>query len=185
MNLLCAHGDKEWRCPTCCLMHLRRDLPRLKDAVQNHQRGLGGGSGAFGSRVPTGFGTAAFALLQDITQAGGLDYIERDLNTLLDHERLQALRRDVRQYRSRCALILHDALAPFPLLWPNNDPVLCPVVDERGSCNAELLVHRDNDQHSDNFGQAAVIRCRYDDDHEWSAIRGDWLRLGVLFGGVA
>lgn len=193
----CPHGDKTWRCPICCLADLRRDLPRLRTAVRHTQKGSSGGRSAFGSRVPAGFGTAALALLQDITQAGGLDYIERELNTLRDLERLQQLRRHVRQYRSRAALILHDALAPYPLTWdtPSTSqagetvvetrPIPCPVVDDIGDCGAPLLVHRDNDPDSEDYGKAAVIRCKRDDDHEWTLANAGWLRLGVLLGGVA
>lgn len=182
---LCPHQDRDWRCPVCCLQSLRRDLPRLQRAIRQNEKTSGGGSLTFGSRVPAGFGTAALALVQDITAAGGLDYIERQLNTLRDHAPLSLLKRSVRQYRSRCALILHDALAPYPLLWPDNTAVTCPVVDEFGSCDQPLAVHRDNDPRSEHYGKAAVIRCRRDDDHEWTVADAGWLRLGVLLGGVA
>ena len=185
MKLLCPHGDRDWRCPTCCLMDLRRDYSRLVQAVTEAEKGTGGGRSSFGSRVPAGFGTAALALLQDINARGGLDYIERELNTLRDPEPLGLLRRNVRQYRSRAALILHDALAPYPLLWPDNTPVACPVVNDEGDCAGGLLVHRDNQPASPDYGKAAVIRCRAHDDHEWTVADAGWLRLGVLLGGVA
>lgn len=192
----CPHGDKEWRCPICCLAALRRDLPRLHRAVSVRDKtGTLGGRSAFGSREP--INTSALSLLQDIDHAGGLDYIERELNTLRDPQRLGPLRRHVRQYRSRCALILHDALAPYPLTWdtPGVDddgkpivetkPIPCPVVNDIGSCDAPLMVHRENDYRSEHFGKAAVIRCRIDDEHEWTLANAGWLRLGVLLGGVA
>ena len=185
MTELCPHHDREWRCPVCCLASLRRDLPRLRSAVRNNEKGAAGGSSSFGSRVPTGFGTAAYSLLQDIQARGGLDYIERELNTLSEPQPLNDLRRNVRQYRSRCALILHDALAPYPLLWPDNSVIGCPVVDEYGTCAAPLKVHRDNDAGSEHYGKAAIIRCQRTDDHEWTVAHAGWLRLGVLLGGVA
>lgn len=197
MKLLCPHGDRDWRCPVCCLADLRRDLPRLQRAVRQNEKGTGGGSRGFASRVPTGFGTAALALIQDINARGGLDYIERQLNTVRDPEPLALLRRHVRQYRSRAALILHDALAPYPLTWDtpgvNRDgdpivetkPIPCPVVDITGSCGAALLVHRDNNPKSEHYGMAAVIQCQRDEDHAWTLEAGGWLRLGVLLGGVA
>ena len=197
MTSLCPHGDKDWRCPVCCILSLRRDLRRLERAVRANEKSTGGGASSFGSRVPTGFGVAALALLQDINTAGGLDYIERQLNTLTDPEALADMRKKVRQYRSRCALILHDALAPYPLTWDTpgttqtgeeiveTKPVPCPVVHELGQCGADLMVHRDNDPKSEDYGKAAIIRCRHNDDHEWTLRNAGWLRLGVLLGGVA
>lgn len=194
MTDLCPHGDKDWRCPTCCLAELRRNTPRLEKAVRNADKTISGGSSSpgFGSRVPAGFSVSAFSLLQDIRQHGGLDIIEKQLNTMRDPERLTALRKTLRQWRSRASLILRDALAPYPLTWDTpvpqqdgtdrieNRPVPCPVVDEYGDCGHPLLVHRDNDPGSPNYGKAAVIRCRARDDHEWPLAHGGWLRLGVL-----
>lgn len=206
---VCDHGDKPWRCPTCCLAELRRNLPRLEKAVRGATRGnANSGSPGFGSRVPAGFSVSAFALLQDIRQHGGLDIIEAQLTTLRDPERLEQIRRTLRQWRSRASLILSDALAPYPLRWPvygplwnpDGTPVLnddgqqqdgwrdqdipCPVVSDDGDCAAPLLVHRDNDPDSPNFGKPESIRCRRDDTHEWTLAHGGWLRLGVLLGGT-
>jgi hypothetical protein len=191
----CPHGDKTWRCPTCCLADLRRDLRRLEAAVSDRDKSTpGGGRSVFGSREPINL--PALALIQDIQQAGGLDYVERQLNTLRDPVLLRDLRKNLRQWRSRAALVLRDALAPYPLTWDTDStddngnptvvtaPILCPVVDEYGSCNSPLLVHRDNDPVSDDYGKPAVIRCRKDDTHEWPMADRGWLRLGVLLGGV-
>ncbi len=193
---VCPHGDKPWRCPTCCLAELRRKLPRVETAVRVRDKTGGGSSGGvFGSRIE--INTDAFALLQDIRKAGGLDKIEADLNTLRAPRPLNELRRTVRQWRSRCDLILRDATAPFPLTWdvPGLDKqglpilttktILCPVVNEHGDCGGELHVHRDDDPKSLTFSSPDLIRCRRNDDHEWTIKHGGWLRLGVLLGGVA
>lgn len=193
---LCPHGDRDWRCPTCCLAELRRNHPRLMLAVQVRDKtGGSGGRTPFGSREPINVG--ALALLQDVMAAGGLDRVEEQLATRRDPALLAALRKQVRQWRSRSALILKDALAPYPLTWDThstNDkgeptvvtrPIPCPVVTAEGNCPGTLDVHRDNDPASLDFGKAAVIRCNRDDDHEWTLQAGGWLRLGVLLGGVA
>lgn len=207
MTDLCPHGDKTWRCPTCCLLELRRNLPRLEQAVS--VRDKTGGSGprpAFGSREP--INSSALAVLQDIRKAGGLDSVEAQLSTLRDPARLGDLRRQLRQWRSRTALVLHDALAPYQLVWPVHGPILdktgqplldehgqaregwrdkpipCPVVTVDGDCNAGLSVHRDDDPDSPDYGKASLIRCQRDDTHEWPLAHGGWLRLGVLLGGT-
>lgn len=204
---LCPHGDKDWRCVICCLASLRRDHQRLTRAVRTRDKsGSDGPRPAFASKEPINLG--ALALLQDIAKTGGLDRIEAQLNTLRDPEPLRELQTKVRKYRSRCALVLKDALAPYPLTWavygprtsPGGRPVLnsdgqqvdgwqdtpipCPVVNEHGDCAAPLLVHRDNDPDSKHYGKAAVIRCKRDDDHEWQLAHGGWLTLGVLLGGT-
>jgi hypothetical protein len=190
---LCPHQDKPWRCITCCLKALRNDLPRLQRAVKNAEKNNQTGSNpGFGSRVPAGFSVSALALVQDLEQAGGLDRIEQQLNTLRDPELLRDLQRHVRQWRSRCALILRDALAPYTLTWSVRErdgwrdrPIPCPVVNEYGDCAAPLIVHRDNNPESASYGKPQTIRCRTNDDHEWPLAHGGWLRLGVLLGGVA
>lgn len=203
----CPHGDKQWRCPTCCLLELRRNLPRLDQAVSVRDKTVGGGPRpAFGSREP--INVSALALLQDIRKAGGCNGIEHNLATISDPEGLAALRKSLRGWRSRSALILRDALAPYELVWPvhgprtnkngeplRNDhgvqvegwqdrPVLCPVVNDEGDCASPLLVHREDDPGSVDYGKATVIRCRRHDDHEWPLAHGGWLRLGVLLGGT-
>lgn len=193
----CDHGDKPWRCPVCCLAELRRNLPKLEQAVTNAESAKGGGGRpGFGSRTPPGFSLPALSLLREIRDAGGLDIVEAQLNTLRDPERLTAVRRSLRQWRSRAALVLQDALAPYPLTWDTpvtaedgtarveTRPIPCPVVDEDGDCAGPLMVHRDNNERSPDFGKSTVIRCGYDDDHEWPLASGGWLRLGVLLGGT-
>lgn len=203
----CPHGDKDWRCPTCCLAELRRNHPRLVAAVRNRdQGGPGGGKAVFGSRVPINDG--ALALLQDIAAAGGLDSIEGALNTLRDPARLAAVKTNLRKWRSRCSLVLKDSTAPYPLLWPDwvpardakgqpvlepdgepkmvlkDKPVACPVVSDEGDCAGDLMVHRDDDDDSPNLGKPSAIVCRRDDDHAWTLANRGWLRLGVLLGGT-
>jgi hypothetical protein len=191
---LCPHGDKDWRCTICCIANLRRDTPRLQKAVRvRDTASMDGPRPGFTSRPPINI--AALALLQDLTRLGGPDGIEHTLNTMRDPQIIADIERRTRQYRSRAALILHDALAPYPLTWdtPGVDadgqdivetkPVPCPVVSEYGDCGGPLMVHRDGDETSDNYGKAAVIVCRLKDDHEWPLAHGGWLRLGVLLGG--
>jgi hypothetical protein len=196
---LCPHADKEWRCTTCCIAELRRNHTRLTAAVSvRNKTGNDGPRPAFGSREP--INVSALALLQDLGQHGGTDGLEAKLATTRDPNALRDLQRQVRQYRSRSALILHDALAPYPMLWPVEEtvtdkatgeqkqvwkdrPIPCPVIDEDGPCGGDLMVHRDDDPASPNFGKAAVIVCRSDDEHEWTLAHGGWLRLGVLLGG--
>lgn len=193
---LCDHGDKDWHCTVCCLAYLRQNLPRVEKAVRNRDKtSQGGGSSrpASGSREQINVG--AFALLQDVAREGGTNGLERNLATLHEPERADTARL-VRQFRSRCALVLKDALAPFPLTWDakdvdengnpiRNKPVLCPVVNENGDCGGQLYVHRDDQPTSPNYGKAAIIVCRNDDEHAWPMADGGWLRLGVLFGGVS
>jgi hypothetical protein len=196
MTATCSHGDRDWRCPTCCLLNLRRDLHRLELAVSVRDKSSAqGGRSIFGSREPINL--PALALLQDIHRAGGLDYVERQLNTLRDPAVLADLRTGLRRWRSRAALVLRDALAPYPLTWdtPGLDdtgrptvvtrPIPCPVIDQIGTCDGPLHVHRENEQTSADYGKPAVIRCPRDDSHEWTLAQGGWLRLGVLLGGVA
>lgn len=192
----CPHGDKQWRCPTCCLAELRRKMPRVERAISNREK-TGGSSGksVFGSRME--INTSAMALVQDISRAGGLDKIEADLNTLTESLTLNQLRRSVRQWRSRCDLVLREVTAPYDLTWDVHEtdsdgnhhirtrPILCPVVNEHGDCAGKLQVHRDDDQDSATFGREQTITCRNADDHTWGIQYGGWLRLGVLLGGVA
>jgi hypothetical protein len=191
----CPHGDKDWRCPTCCIAEIRRNQPRLHRAVSIREK-TGGSEGTarfFASREP--INVPAYALLQDLNRAGGATGLEQALSTLRDPSRLAEVRRTLRQLRSRLALVLHDALAPYPLTWdtPTIDqhgrrtietkPIPCPVVNENGDCGGPLHVHRDNDPHSEHYGKPAVIRCKHNDDHEWTLAHGGWLNLGVLLGG--
>jgi hypothetical protein len=191
----CPHGDKDWRCPVCCIAEIRRNLPRLERAVAVREK-TGDSEGAarfFASREL--INVAAYALLQDLNRAGGPTGLEHALNTLRDPARLAEVKREVRQLRSRLALILRDALAPYPLTWDTSStdhdgrrtvetkPIPCPVVDQDGDCAGPLYVHRDNDPDSDDYGKPAVIRCKHDDDHEWTLAHGGWLKLGVLLGG--
>lgn len=197
---LCPHGDKDWRCATCCIAELRRNHTRLEAAVSIRDRGRPvGPRPGFASREP--INVSALALLQDLKQHGGPTGLEQQLATTTDPQTLTDLRRKVRQYRSRSSLILHDALAPYPLLWPvevtvtdeqtgqpktvvKDKPITCPVIDEDGTCAGDLFVHRDDDPASADYGKAAVIVCRRDDEHEWTLKAGGWLRLGVLLGGT-
>ena len=187
----CPHDDKPWRCVPCCLAELRRSVPLLTRAVRVRDKGgQDGPRPGFASRPP--INVAAFALLQDIKQAGGTDGLEATVNTVSDPNELYETRRLIRQYRSRAALVLHEALAPYPLLWPyiettasgeevtRNKPIGCPVTSEDGQCQGALMVHRDNDPASPNYGKAAVIRCQVDDEHEWAWAFGGWLRLGAM-----
>jgi hypothetical protein len=191
---LCAHGDKEWRCTICCVAYLRRNETRLRRTVRTRTSGTGDGPRPpFGSREPININ--AHDLIQDLNSHGGTDGLEHKLNTYRDPQALATLQRQTRQYRSRCALILRDAVAPYPLTWdtPTVDsdghptvrtlPIGCPVVSEHGGCPGELYVHADPDPLSPHYGKAAVIQCHTDDDHEWTLAAGGWLRLGVLLGG--
>jgi hypothetical protein len=200
----CPHGDREHRCPTCCLLALRKYMPALDRAVSIRDKAPGSGPRpAFGSREP--INTSAFALLQDINRAGGLNTVEHHLHVLRDPE-LRGLERNVRQWRSRASLILRLATAPYPVLWPTlvpvvragkpvldgrgqprlelrDRPVPCPVVLEEGDCAAPLRVHRDDDPESPSFTRPELIRCARYEDHEWTLAHGGWLRLGSLLGG--
>lgn len=192
----CPHGDKDWRCPICCLAELRRKLPRIEAAVTARDKtGSSSGRSVFGSRME--INTSALALLQDVSAAGGLNTVEHHLNTLIDNLALNQLKRNVRQWRSRCNLILKEATAPYDLTWdvPGTDKdgnptvrtetILCPVVNEHGDCAGRLQVYRDNDPKSATFMRPQTITCRNDDDHTWGVHYGGWMRLGVLLGGVA
>lgn len=185
----CPHKDKPWRCIPCCISALWRDVPRLERAIRNQERaGNDGPRPGFGSREPINL--AAYALLQDLGRHGGVGGLDNALHTLRDPARLNELRRRTRQYRSRASLILHEALAPYPLRWPVDQPdgtckdedVPCPVIDDEGTCGGQLLIHRNTDSTSGTYGKPLTIVCRYDDTHEWAAGLG-WLRLGVLLGG--
>jgi hypothetical protein len=191
-DVTCPHRDKPWRCVTCCLAALRRDLPRLERAVTVRLDGAERADYVRGG-MPSWelINLNARALIQDIERAGGLDQIEAKLNTYRDPDALADLRRHVRQWRSRAALILADVLAPVPLMWDaevdgtiKTIPVLCPVVSDQGDCHGSLRYHRDDDPNSDYYERRAIIRCARDDDHEWHIRHGGWLRLGVLLGGT-
>lgn len=194
---LCPHHDKDWRCIVCCLAYLRRNTHILDRAVQTSDRGrTDGPRPPFGSREP--INVSALALVQDLNQHGGTNGLEHKANTYRDPQAHADIKRRIRQFRSRCALILGDALAPYPLTWDTpvtretdgqtvhtveTRPIGCPVVTADGPCTGELYVHADDDAGSANFGKAAVIVCHADDEHEWTLASGGWLRLGVLLGG--
>lgn len=187
------------------------DLPRLRKALLLRDAGpslVGFVSGGAPSYELISLGVEA--LLADIRRE--VDELEQDLRLELGHgwwrqTRLdEALRRlgdaydgvwrglgateavdradgRVTAWQRRTRLLLGEAWAPYKLLWPSGNPVVCPVVEWRHyaarGCTGVLMVHR-----SDETGVPNEIRCR-DHGHSWPAGPGVWLRLGALLGATA
>lgn len=192
MSLTCPHGQKDWACTTCCLLDLKDRLDLIEQAVTAQRKaGSSGGFVTGGTRSWEPINLSALALTQDIAKAGGLRGAEQTILRGTDPD----MPKQVRSWRSRARLILGEALAPYPLLWTavitvknnrwawHNPPVTCPVTDHTGTCPGTLLVHYDDQPYSPTYGQRHTVKCTRDDQHQWSG-GIEWMRLGLLFGGV-
>jgi hypothetical protein len=188
------------------------DLPRLRAAMRLRSVGpsvVGFVSGGAPSYELISLGVEA--LLADVRRE--VDECEQDLRLELGHrwwrspqldkalyrmadaydgvtralgatQSAQQAGRRVRSWQRRTRLLLGEAWAPYRLLWPTGQPVLCPVLEwRRGgarSCPGVLHVHR-----SDETGVPNDIRCQeVPEEHCWAAGPA-WLRLGMLLGATA